>query len=152
MSELLKKPYTNAICIGLFTAFYTVLFCLSAANPGFAQGLYFVDGGAKVFFWSAWSALLAAGNHVYIALALCAVTLLVIVLLLRRKRPYDEYQLFVLLRCLSAAIVLTLIAIAIFYSFVLLNAAGIVEKFTFFVVLQWAVVVLADLCFVLICR
>ncbi len=50
------------------------------------------------------------------------------------------------------AVALTLIAIGIFYLMILSDPNGIVEKFTLFIVIHWAVVVLADLAYVLLCR
>ena len=73
-------------------------------------------------------------------------------MLLIRRRPYDEYHTANLIQCLVAAAVLTLMAIAAFYLMILSDPNGIVEKFTLFIVINWATVVLADLAYVLVCK
>ena len=81
-----------------------------------------------------------------------AVTILIVVLLTIRRKPYDEYHTSILTHCLVVAAVLTLIAIAVFYMILLRDPCGIIEKFTFFIVIHWTTVVLADLAYVLLCR
>ena len=152
MKTLLSRPLVNAVCIGLFTAFYGLIFIITSGHVEFESLLYYNRATQNIAFWKGFSNFLAAGYHVYIAYVLIAITILVIILLLIRRHPYDEYHISLLRRCLSVAVVLTLIAIAIFYLIILSNPNGIVEKFTFFIVLHWAIVVLADLSFVLLCR
>ena len=50
------------------------------------------------------------------------------------------------------SIILTLIAIALFYVAVLMAPEAIIEKFTLFIMIHWVTVILADLVFVLICQ
>ena len=153
MKTLLSRPLVNAVCIGLFTAFYGLIFLVTSRHVEFESLLYYNNAKQSVsHFWKGFSDFLAAGYHVYIAYVLIATTILIIVLLLLRHHPYDEYHISLLCGCLSVAVVLTLIAIAIFYLMILSDSNGIVEKFTFFIVLHWTVVVLADLSFVLLCR
>ena len=76
----------------------------------------------------------------------------VVVLLILRRHPYDEYHTSLLLQCLAVAAVLTLIAIGIFYLLILFDPSGIVEKFTLFIAIHWATIVLCDLTYVLMCR
>lgn len=87
-----------------------------------------------------------------LAIALLLVTALVVVLLLARRKPFDEYHTALLLSCLAVALVLTLIAIAIFFLIVLYDPTQVIEKFTGFITIHWATVVLADLVFILLCR
>jgi len=153
MKRILKHPATNASCISLFTAFYALIFIITSGHAEFQNLLYYGRAGQNAdSFWAWWSFFLSAGFQKYIAYALIALTALVVVLLLTRRRPYDEYHTAILTACLSAAVVLTLIAIAVFYLLVLSEPSGIVEKFTLFVSIHWASVVLADLTYVLLCR
>ena len=153
MKRILRSPEANAVCISLFTAFYGLIFIVTSGHSEFKNLLYYSSAKHSVDpFWEGWSDFLAAGNHVYIAYALIVITILVVVLLILRRRPYDEYHISLLSQCLSVAAVLTLIAIAIFYLVILSDPNGIVEKFTFFIVIHWTTVVLADLAFVLLCR
>ena len=153
MSNILKRPQTNALCIGVFSAFYATLFFITANHVEFTNLLYHIRLEQKAnSFWNRWSSFLAAGNHRYIAMTLVAVTLFVVLLLLLRRKSYDEYHTHRLIGCLVVALVLTLIAIALFFLLVLSEPAGIVEKFMLFIVIHWATVVLADLAYVLLCR
>ena len=152
MKGILKNPAVNAVCISLFTAFYSVIFIITSGHLEFKSLLYYSRAAKFYPFWTGWSSFLASGHHVYIALALIAVTTLVVLMLLIRRRPYDEYHTANLIQCLVAAAVLTLMAIAAFYLMILSDPNGIVEKFTLFIVINWATVVLADLAYVLVCK
>lgn len=145
MKRLLKSPAFNAVCIGLFTAFYALMFFLP---PG--SGV--LEGHAYGTFWPVWRGFLAAGHQRYIACVLIAVTALIIFLLIKRRQPHDEYHTSILTHCLAAAAMLTLVAIAIFYLMILRDPSGIAEKFTLFVSIHWTTVVFANLAYVLLCR
>lgn len=153
MKHILRYPATNAICISLFTIFYGALF-LFAAKGGWFTDLFYAQSANKTDhpFLAGWSEFLSTGHLVYIAYGMFALTLLVVVLLLFRRHPYDEYHAALLVNCLAIATVLTLIAIAIFYLLILIDASGMVEKFTLFIVIHWVTVVLADIVYVILCR
>jgi len=152
MKDIFKNPATNAVCISLFTAFYGLVFFVTSRDAEFGGLLYYRLATSIDPFWTGWSSFLASGYHAYIAYALIAITMLVVLMLLFRRRPYDEYHVARLLQCLAAAVILTLIAIAGFYLMVLSNPNGIIEKFTLFIVIHWTTVVLADLVYVIVCR
>lgn len=152
MKNILKYPATNAICISLFTAFYGLIFIVTSGHAEFEELLYYTRSTITHTFWSRWSSFLASGHHSYIAFILIALTALVVLMLLFRQKPYDEYHVYSLVQCLVAATVLTMIAIAGFYLIILSDSNGIVEKFTFFIVIHWTTVVLADIVFVFACR
>ncbi|MEA4896306.1 MAG: hypothetical protein VB064_13760 [Oscillospiraceae bacterium] len=153
MRSLLRRPSVNAVCISLFTAFYGLIFILTSGHGEFQDLLYYSrTSNGKASFLKSFSSFLAAGHQAYIAYALIAITIVVVVLLLIRRHPYDEYHISLLSGCLAVAVVLTMIAIAIFYLAILSESNGIVEKFTLFITIHWTVVVLADLSFVLLCR
>lgn len=149
MKRLLKSPAVNAVCISIFSAFYALVFFTISKNSSLRDSLSHPQAAS---FWPAWSAFLAAGHQVYIACALMAVTVLLVVLLMLRRRPYDEYHASILTHCLVAAAVLTLVAIAVFYLMILYEPAGVIEKFTLFIVIHWTTVVFANLAYVLLCR
>lgn len=152
MKSILKNPGINAVCISLFTSFYGLIFIVTSGHVEFESLLYYNQATSIHPFWAGWSSFLASGYHAYIAYVLIAITILVVLMLLFRRRPYDEYHVANLIQCLAAAAVLTLIAIAVFYLMVLSDSNGIVEKFTLFIVIHWTTVVLADLVYVLVCR
>lgn len=153
MKKLLSRPTVNAVCISLFSAFYGLIFILTAGHIEFESLLYFDTASPNASaFWRDFGAFLAVGRQASVAYILLAVTALLVILLLLRRHPYDEYHTALLNGCLTVALVLTLIAIAVFYLMILSEPNGIVEKFTFFIIIHWSVVVLADLTFVLLCR
>ncbi len=152
MKSIIKNPATNAICIIILTIFYALIFIITSGNMEFKSLLYYSSLSNHYDFWTGWSNFLANGHHAYIAYVLIAITVLVAILLLLRRRPYDEYHTANLVRCLAIAAVLTLVAIGLFYLMILSDSNGIVEKFTLFIVIHWATIVLADLVFVLVCR
>lgn len=135
MKRILKSPVLNAVCISLFTVFYAAVFFIGFDSKALNN-----------------SAFLSSGIHLYIAGVLIIVTAAVVILLLTRRHSYDEYHTSILIYCLAAAAVLTLVAITVFYLLILFNPAGITEKFTIFIIIHWAAVVFSDLVYVLICR
>jgi hypothetical protein len=102
--------------------------------------------------WSVWRSFLAAGHQFYLVWFLVAVTGVVIILLVTRPQPYDEYQTSILTNCLVIALILTFVAIALFFLIILRDPEEIILKFTLFVFLNWKTVVLANLVHVLLCR
>ncbi len=153
MKRFLRHPAVNAVCISLFTAYYALIFLVTSGHIEFTGMLYY--SRTKPYnqtFWNNWSAFLAAGHQKYLAYALVAVTIFTVVLLILRPRPYDEYHTSLLIQCLAVAVVLTLIAIAVFYLIILSDPNGVIEKFTLFIVVHWAAVVLCDLAYVILCR
>lgn len=153
MKHILRYPATNAVCISLFSIFYGMLFLIVSRGERFT-GLFYAQAanGADHPFLASWSEFLSAGYLVYLAYVMFALTILVVVLLLSRSHPYDEYHTALLVNCLAVATVLTLIAIALFYLLILIDDNGIVEKFTLFIVIHWVTVVLADMVYVILCR
>jgi len=153
MKRLLSHPVTNVVGISIFTLFYALIFVVTSEHLEF-QGLLYYNRNYynNPDFWHVWSGFLDAGYQRYIAYVLIAVTALIVILLLLRRRPYDEYHLSILMQCLVVALVLTLLSIALFYLMILSDSNGIVEKFTLFITIHWVTVVLADFVYVLICR
>jgi heme A synthase len=149
MKRLIKSPIVNAVCIGLFSLLYSICFGMSV---GAVQHELQSDSlHSHHPFWAAWSGFLAAGHGMYITWALAAVTILVIALLLLRRRPYDDYHTAILIHCLVAALVLTMIAIGVLFVLAL-SPAWIMSKITLFIAVHWATVVLSNLAYVFLCR
>jgi len=148
MKKLIKSPVINAICICLFTAFYWILFRPQSGAVN-SEWIEFYYGNSSL--WSLWSRLIHNGLLEIIANILLGVTILIIILLVLRRRSYDEYHTEKLTHCLVIAIVLTLIAIAVFYLVMLSEPLWITGKFTLFIVVHWATVVFSNLVYVLLC-
>lgn len=153
MKRVLQSPVFNAVCLSMFSVFYAVVFIITSLSAGFRTKLLIAnpDQPASAFLL-AFSRFLFAGRQLYLAGALLLLTVVVIAMLVIRPHPYDEYHTALLTQCLVVSIILTLIAIAVFYAAVLIAPEAIIEKFTLFALIHWATVILADLVFVLICR
>jgi hypothetical protein len=153
MKHLLRHPAVNALGISLFTTYYAIVFFVTAGHPDFIKRLSYNETSSDTsVFWKAWSRYLAGSGHIWIAVAMIACSTLVLLILILRRHPYDEYHTVLLMNCLVVATVLTLLAIAVFFLMILLDPAGIVEKFMLFIVIHWITVVLANLIYLLICR
>lgn len=152
MKRILKNPAVNALGLSLFTAFYALIFIVTSGHIEFESLLYYNRAMSIQSFWTGWSNFLASGRHSFIAYTLIGITILVVLMLLLRRHPYDEYHTANLAQCLAVAAILTLIAIAGFYLMILSDPNGIVEKFTLFIVIHWTTVVLADLAYVSVSR
>ncbi len=153
MKRILRHPATNAICISLFTAFYGLIFIATNGQAAFENLLDYNSMKQSLnAFWTGWNNFLTAGHHLSVAYALIAITILIVVLLIRRRHAYDEYHTSLLIQCLAVAVVLTLAAIAVFTLVILNDPNGIAEKFLLFIVVHWITVVLSDLAYVILCR
>jgi len=146
MNRFFRHPATNAVGLTIFSAFYGVIFL------GFSPRLLTGTGESQNAFWRAWDAFLLAQGNRWLAVALLALTLLCLVILLRHRSVYDEYQTALLVRCLATAVVLALAGIGGLFALVLLDPVGIVSKLALMVSVNWASVVLADLVYLIVCR
>ncbi len=147
MKRLLKSPVFNAVCISIFTLFYALIFIVFSSHSGFTTHY---EGDSP--FWKAWSGFLLAQNQVVLSWVLIGITVLLVILLIIRRRPYDEYHASILTYCLAVAAVLTLAAIAIFFLVTLNETIWIKEKFILFIIVHWITIVFSNLVYVILCR
>ncbi|MGI6664426.1 MAG: hypothetical protein ACOX3W_03305 [Christensenellaceae bacterium] len=153
MKKIIRHPITNALCIGLFSLFYAIIFFWTVHSDAFKAELLYATDIKGSSFLENWSKILFEGQHMVLAYILLVVTVVIIILLLIRKKPYDEYQINILVNCLLIALSLILIVIALFFLFVITNPTNIVEKFMCFISIHWITVVFADLFYItLSCR
>ena len=146
MNKILRHPATNAIGISLFSTFYAVIFL------GFSGLITSQTGQSSNPFWAAWDGFLNAGGHQYMACILVTLTAVAVAILLLMHTPYDEYHTTILVKCLALSVIVTLAAIAVFFLVVLFDPVGIISKFTLFITMNWATVVIADLAYLFLCR
>jgi len=145
MNRFFRHPATNAVGVSVFSIFYSVIFL------AFSERIQSGTGPASNSFWSVWDKFLDCGGHRYAAFILIALTAVVVVLLLAKHKPYDEYHTTILVKCLAFSVILTLAAIAVFFLVVLIDPTQIISKFTLFITVNWSMVVLADLVYLLVC-
>ncbi|MCL2045509.1 MAG: hypothetical protein FWG88_03900 [Oscillospiraceae bacterium] len=149
MKRLLQSRLTNIVCISMFTGFYTIIYNVNTREVVFSSSMFSSEYDS---FWYNWSHLLENGHLRFVVNALCIATGILVMMLVIRRRPYDEYHSTLLTNCLIVATVLTMIAIAVFYLMILLDPRGVLEKFTLFIFIHWTTVILADFVYELLCR
>ncbi len=153
MTKLLRYPVINGIFISLFSAFYSLIFLITAGHMEFQSILYYTSNTQRTKpFWGSWAAFLHAGQQKYVSIGIIVLTLVIIALLIKRRRPYDEYQVKVLTDCFMVAGFITLCTFAFLFFYILSEHVGIVEKITLFAMIHWLSILLADLVFVLYCN
>lgn len=146
MNKLFRHPITNIIGISMFSAFYSIIFLV------FSDLIQSQIGITTHPFWRFWDSVLIAGGHRYITYILMGLTVLIVILLFFRHKPYDEYHTAILMKCLAVSLILTLAAIAGLFVAVLLDPVGMISKFALFILIQWATIVASDLIYLLLCK
>ena len=145
MNRFFRHPAANAAGISIFTIFYSIIFLAHSSR------LTSQTGTATHPIWKAWDSFLDIGGHRYTAFVLIALTVLVVVFLFIKHKPYDEYHTAILGKCLAVSCILTLAAIAVFFVVILIDPTQIISKFTLFITINWSTVVIADLIYLLLC-
>jgi hypothetical protein len=151
--KLLRYPFVNGAFISLFTSFYSFILIITSEHIEFQRILYFTKAkAANSNNLSRWGEFLYNGNQKYIGMGMIALTVLIIVLLVLRKSPYDEYHVEILSKCFLLAGLITICLVAILFFLILSEPIAIVEKINLFVILHWMSMLVADLIFIITCR
>ena len=151
--KLLRYPLVNGVFVSIFSAFYAFILIITSNHTEFQRILYYTKAkAANSNNLSAWGEFLYNGHQKYIGIAMIALTVLIIVLLVLRKRSYDEYHVEILSKSFLLAGFITICLVAIFFFLILSEPIAIVEKITLFVILHWMSILVADLIFIIVCR
>lgn len=151
--KFLRYPFINGAFVSLFTSFYAFILIFTSNHIEFQYILYYTKAkAANHNNLSTWGEFLYNGHQKYIGMAMIALTVLIIVLLILRKKPYDEYHVEILSKSFLIAGFITICLVAIFFLLILSEPIAIVEKITLFVILHWMSMLLADLIFIITCR
>jgi hypothetical protein len=151
--KFLRYPFVNGAFVSLFTSFYAFILIFTSNHIEFQNILYYTKAkAANSSNLSIWGEFLYNGHQKYIGIAMIALTVLIIVLLLLRKKSYDEYHVDILIKSFLIAGFITICLVAIFFFLILSEPIAIVEKITLFVILHWMSMLLADLIFIITCR
>jgi len=147
--NLLKHPVVNAVFIGLMSALYSFLFIFTSNHIEF-QRLLSKSKTLQSEFWNWWSDFIRAGNMRYIGYAIIILTLIIILLILfKRTKKYDEYQLSMLTKSLIIAGVLSILMIPVIMILLLSDPSYAIETIFLFAVVQWFGVLLTDMIYVI---
>ncbi len=151
--KLLRYPLVNGVFVSIFSAFYAFILIITSNHTEFQSILYYkIAKATNSNNLSAWGEFLYNGHQKYIGMAMIALTVLIIVLLVLRKRSYDEYHVEILSKSFLLAGFITICLVAIFFLLILSEPIAIVEKITLFVILHWMSMLVADLIFIIVCR
>jgi hypothetical protein len=93
-----------------------------------------------------------AGRPLYVGGPMIALTVIIVIMLLVGRRKYDEFHASIMANCLIVALVLMMMGVAVFYLVILYDPTDAADKFKVFIDLHWALVVLCDFAYVLLCR
>jgi hypothetical protein len=147
--SILKHPAINILFISFMSAIYSFIFMFTADHMEFISILSHsrtLDSG----FWNGWSDFLKTGNMKFIGYMIIGLSAVIIVfILLKRTKEYDEYQVSILAKSLFVAGFLSIIMIP-FLMIMLLSAPNYsTETIVLFATIQWLGVLVSYLYFVI---
>ncbi len=141
----LKHSIINVFFIGLMSATYSFIFIFSSDHVEFLN-LLSKSKTLQSDFWSWWSDFIRSGNMKYIGYAIIGLTLTIFLLiLLKRTKKYDEYQVSIISRSLIVAGIISIMMMPIIMVMLLSDPNYTVETIFLFTVIQWFGVLIADL-------
>ena len=141
--KILRKPQINAAVIAVISALYAVMFSLISGHVEFDRILDHANT-LNSAFWNAWTVFLKQGNLKYIGYSYLVVTIVIVIAAFAKRRNYDEYQTSILGK---GIIVMGIALVALFpiaLLLVLSDPQYAIETVMFLVVVQWAIVLIAD--------
>ncbi len=151
MKNLLKRPVINSICLTIFTMFYVICFTLANFSQSIKSSLYYANNTHNSLM-KFWSRFLNNNGFLYLAIAFFVLTTVLIFFISKRKKSYDEYQTTILTNCLVISLILTLVAIGVFFVIVLIDPVGIIEKIVLLVTINWTSVFISNFAFIGVCN
>ena len=150
--KFLEKPlfalYDRLFGMKLF-AVYSFLFIFTSNHIEFLRLLSNSDT-LQSDFWNGWSDFIKAGNMRYIGYAIIILTLVILLIMfIRPTKKYDEYQRSILSKSLVVAGVLSILIIPIIMIMILSDPNYAIETIFLFAVIQWFVVLVTDIIYVI---
>jgi hypothetical protein len=139
----------NAVFVGFMSAIYSFLFIFTSNHIEFLR-LLSKSKTLQSDFWNGWSDFIKAGNMKYIGYIMIGLTLIILLLMVfKRVKNYDEYQISILSRSLIVAGILSIIMLPIIMIILLSDPNYAIETVFLFAVIQWGGVLIADLFYVI---
>lgn len=146
--KILRKPQTNAVIISVVSIFYALVFILISGHLEFERILNHAET-LNSPFWNGWSAFLKQGNVKYVGYAYIALTLVIVIISIIRKRDYDEYQTGILEKGMIVMGTAMMLLFPVALILVLSDHSYSIETLMFLVVAHWSIVLIADLIYVI---
>jgi len=147
--NLLKQPIVNILFICFMSAVYSAIFIFTADHIEFISLLSHAKS-LNSSFWNAWSDFIQAGNMKLIGYLIIILTIaIVIVILIKRRKNYDEYQVSILAKSLLVAGILSIVMIPFIMILLLSDPNYAVETIFLFASVQWISVLVSYLVYVM---
>lgn len=147
--KFLKNSMGNAVFIGLMSAIYSFLFIFTSNHIEFLRLLPNTNT-LQSDFWNGWSAFIREGNMKYIGYVIIILTLIILIsILFKPTKKYDEYQISILSKCLIVAGLLTILMIPIVMIQILSDPSYAIVTIFLFAVIQWVSVLIIDMIYVI---
>lgn len=146
--SILRHPVINILFISFMSAIYSFIFIFTSGHMEFVSILSHgrtLNSG----FWNGWSDFLRTGNMKFIGYLIIGLTAVILVfILVKRMKKYDEYQVSILAKSLFVAGFLSIMMIP-FLMIMLLSAPNYsTETILLFATVQWLGVLISYLFFV----
>jgi len=146
--KIIRKPTVNAALITLISVFYAVVFTVVSGHVEFERIL---DHATTLNsrFWNIWSTFLKQGQLKYVGYLYVVLIAAIVILTLRKRRDYDEYQCRMLEKGLIASGVVIVLLFPVALLLILSDPNYCVETITLLVVAHWLVCLVVDLVYVI---
>lgn len=146
--KILKHPIINMIFIIIMSTVYSFLFIFTSDHIEFLR-LTSKSKTLQSDFWNGWSDFIREGNMKYLGYIIIGLTIIILLLMIfKRIKKYDEYQVSILSRSLIIAGVLSIISVPIIMILLLSDPNYAIETIFLFSVIQWFGVLISDLIYV----
>ncbi|QGH34470.1 hypothetical protein GI584_10710 [Gracilibacillus salitolerans] len=147
--SLLKQPIINIIFIGFMSVIYSFIFIFTAGHMEFVSILSHRET-LNSSFWNGWSDFLRTGNMRFIGYLIIGLTIAIIVfILIKKRKKYDEYQVSILSKSLLVAGTLSILMIPFMMILLLSDSNYAVETIFLFASVQWISVLVSYLIYVI---
>jgi len=147
--SLLKQPIINIIFIGFMSFIYSVIFILTASHMEFISILSHGET-LNSTFWNGWSNFLGTGNMRFVGYIIIGLTIAIIIfIVIKRRKKYDEYQVSILSKSLLVAGILSILMIPFMMILLLSDSNYAVEIIFLFASVQWVSVLVSYLVYLI---
>ncbi|WP_079504684.1 hypothetical protein [Mesobacillus jeotgali] len=135
--RILKQPLVNIFFIGFMSAVYAFIFIFTASHVEFIE-LLSHSKTLESAFWNGWSDFIKSGNMRYIGYLIIGLAILIVlIIIIKRTKEYDEYQVSILAKSLMLAGILSILMIPFLMIMLLSDPNYSVETIFLFAALQW---------------
>ncbi len=147
--SLLKQPFINIIFIGFMSFIYSFIFIFTAGHMEFVSILSHAET-LNSAFWNGWSNFIRTGNMRFIGYLIIGLTIAIIIfILIKRSKKYDEYQVSILTKSLLVAGTLSILMIPFMMILILSDSNYAVETIFLLASVQWVSVLVSYLIYVI---